>query len=269
MENKKIKVGIVGLGLIGSSLLKALSKKSEYELFCASNSSFKKALEYTKNASDDINIIKNCDIVFVCSEASKTLETLEKLDNILDENTVVCDVCSIKKELLNKKFNFNFILTHPMAGTEKSGFDAGFGELFEGNLWLIEKENDILENIISAVNAKKLLIDMSKHDFMCAQISHLPALLAYALFDSAQDSSKQIASSGFRDTTRLAMTNADLIVSMQTLNGENIDKALDLALEKLNNLKKLSLDEKIELFKSTALKRKQMYDDLGKNIFKI
>ena len=269
MENKKIKIGIVGLGLIGSSLLKALSKKSEYELFCVSNSSFEKALDFTKNASSDIEIVKNCDIVFVCCEASKTLETLDKLNNILDKNTVVADVCSIKKELLNKDFNFDFILSHPMAGTEKSGFDAGFGELFENNLWLIEKENDILNKIILSVGAKKLLIDMKDHDFMCAQISHLPALLSYALFDSAQDKSKQIASSGFRDTTRLAMTNENLLNSMYELNQENIEKALDLMLEKLNNLKKLSLDEKIELFKGTALKRKQMYDDLGKNIFKI
>ena len=65
------------------------------------------------------------------------------------------------------------------------------------------------------------------------------------------------------------MTNENLLNSMFELNQENIEKALDLMLEKLNNLKKLSLDEKIELFKGTALKRKQMYDDLGKNIFKI
>ncbi len=269
MKNKKIKIGIVGLGLIGSSLLKALSKMCEYELFCVSNSSFKKALDFTKNASSDIKIVKNCDIVFVCCEVSKTLEILNKLNNILNKNTVVADVCSIKKELLNKKFNFDFILSHPMAGTEKSGFDAGFEELFKDNLWLVEKENNILNKIILSVGAKKLLINMKDHDFMCAQISHLPAILSYALFDSAQDKSKQIASSGFRDTTRLAMTNENLLNSMYELNQENIEKALDLMLEKLNNLKKLSLDEKIELFKNTALKRKQMYDDLGKNIFKI
>lgn len=269
MKNKIIKLGIIGLGLIGSSILKGLYENKDFELFCVSNSSYKDALSYTKNSSDDINIIKNCDIVFVCSKVSDTLDILQKLDNILDENTTVCDVCSVKKELLGKKYNFNFILSHPMAGTEKSGFSAGFKELFEGNLWLVEKRNDTLSKVISSLKAKELLIDMKEHDFMCAQISHLPALLAYALFDCAKDSSKQIASSGFRDMTRLAMTNENLISSMYELNEENIARALDLALEKLNNLKKLSLDEKIELFKNVALKRKQMYDDLGKNIFKI
>ena len=79
------KVGIIGLGLIGASILKGLANTSSYELFCYSNSSHQKALEYCKNASDDINIISNCDIIFVCTKLSQTLENLEKLNSILDE----------------------------------------------------------------------------------------------------------------------------------------------------------------------------------------
>lgn len=260
-----IKVGIIGLGLIGASILKKLHNNQNYELFCYSNSSFKKALKYTKNASNDLNIISNCNIIFVCTSASKTLETLEKLNNLINKKTIVADVCSIKKELLNKSFNYNFILTHPMAGTEKSGFDAGKKDLFEDSKWLIEKENKILKQIILDLGAKPTKIDMSLHDELTAQISHFPTILSFLLFNSASDKAKKIASSGFRDTTRLAMTNEDLTLSMWKNNKKNILKAFNNLIAKLNSLKKMSDDEKIILFKELAQKRAKMYDNNGKN----
>lgn len=265
----KIKVGIIGLGLIGASILEALYEQEKYELFCQSNSSFKSALKYTKNASNDIRIVQGCDIVFVCTEISKTLDMLQKLDSFLDKKTLVVDVASTKKGLLNLSFNFDFILSHPMAGTEKSGFEAREKELFKGARWLIEKNNDTLEQVICDLGAIPLKINMEFHDFMAAQISHLPALLSFALFDSTKDESRQIASSGFRDTTRLAMTNSKLMLGMIKNNGENIDLALNLLIEKLNHLKKLSDSEKIKVFEEISNKRTAMYDNNGKNIFKI
>ena len=260
-----IKVGIIGLGLIGASILKGLYKNKAYELFCYSNSSYKKAKKYTKNASDELNIISKCDIIFVCTPASKTLETLKKLDGLIDKKTLVVDVCSIKKNLLNKTFNFNFILSHPMAGSEKSGFEASKANLFEGSKWLIEKENKISKKIILDLGAKPTKINMAKHDELTAQISHLPTILSFLLFNNASNEAKKIASSGFRDTTRLAITNADLALSMYKNNEKNILKAFNKLTDELGNLKKMSDDEKINLFKKLALKRAKMYDNNGKN----
>ena len=114
-----------------------------------------------------------------------------------------------------------------MAGSEKSGFSAGYAELFKGAKWLIEKNNSILEKIIEDLGAKSLIVDMKNHDYMCAQISHMPSILAYALFDITKDSSKQIASSGFRDMTRLAMSDIVLISDMYRYNKENVIRAFD------------------------------------------
>lgn len=263
------KVGIIGLGLIGASILKKLAVIDKYELFCCSNSSYRNALKYTKNASCDINITQGCDIIFVCCEVSKTLDVLKKLDKILPKKTIVVDVASIKSKLLNKKFNFNFILSHPMAGSEKSGFSSSCKNLFIDCRWLIEKENKLLKEIILNLGAKPIKINMKEHDKMCAQISHLPTILSFLLYESADISSKQIASSGFRDMTRLAMTNSDLALSMFNLNQKNILKAFDNLIKKLDDLKKMSDDEKIILFEKLANSRAKMYDDSGKNIFKI
>jgi len=256
------------LGLIGSSMLKKLSMLGDYQIFCYSKSSFKKAQEYTKNSSDNIEIVKDCHIVFVCSKLSETLSYLDKLNNILDKSTIVVDVASVKEENY-PKYNFDFILSHPMAGTEKSGFSAGYPELFKGSKWLIEKENDILNKIIFDLEAIPLKINMSKHNFLTAQISHLPTVLSFLLFDCTCDDSKMIAASGFRDTTRLAMTNYDLVESMFKNNNHNVLKAFDLLVEKMNFLKNLNEDERIKLFQDIAIKRVEMYDSDGKNVFKM
>ena len=264
----KVKIGIVGLGLIGTSLLKSLQGKN-YEFYCVSASSYKKATELSTVSSDDINIVKDCDIVFVCSTIEKTPETLDKLNKILAKNTVVADVASSKANLLNKKYNFNFILSHPMAGSEKSGFEAGDKDLFIGAKWLIEKDNDLLKKVIADTGAIPFKIDMKKHDKMCAQISHLPTLLSFLLFDITDNFAREIASSGFRDTTRLAMTNSHLINDMLKNNLENIEFYFDLMAKELNYLKNLSDNEKIKVFNAISLERAKMYDDNGKNIFKI
>ena len=262
-----IKVGIIGLGQIGSSILKTLYKNKEYELFCYSKSSFKKAKKYTKHANNDIKIIQTCDIIFVCCEIEKTLDVLDELNSFLPKKTIVADVSSIKKDLINKEYNFNFILTHPMAGVEKSGFDAGFDGLFKNCRWLIEKNNKVLNKIIKDLEAKPYKIDMLNHDKLCAQISHLPTILSFLLFDCATDEAKKIASSGFRDTTRLAITKENLALSMFNNNRENILNSFDCLINKLNCLKKMSDDEKINLFKAISQNRAKMYDKNGKNIF--
>ncbi len=271
-----IKIGIIGLGLIGASILKKLYNNCQYEIFCCSKSSFENALNYTKNSALNLEIVKGCDVVFVCSKISKTLEILEKLNSFLDKKTIVLDVSSIKKGLLNQKYNFNFVLSHPMAGSEKNGFEAGDVELFKGAKWLIDKKfsnesakSEIIEKIIKDLGAIPFWIDMKDHDNFCAQISHLPTILSFLLFDLATNEAKQIASSGFRDCTRLAMSESDMVLNMLNLNEENILNLFDKLQEKLIYLKNLSNSEKIKIFKEIAANRQKMYDVNGKNIFKI
>ncbi|MBR2068753.1 MAG: prephenate dehydrogenase/arogenate dehydrogenase family protein [Candidatus Gastranaerophilales bacterium] len=265
MEKNVQKVGVISLGLIGGSILKALCKK--YDLYCYSTSLAKEAFNYSENISDNLEIIKDCDIVFVCSPISKTLEMLEKLENIVRKDCIVLDCASVKKDFLNKKFNYNFIMSHPMAGREKTGFEASEEFLFKGAKWLVEKDNPLAKKIIEDTGANMVITDMNKHDYMCAMISHLPMFLAYGLFSCADDNSKYIASSGFRDMTRL-VSNPLMSADMLELNKDNIDNALNNMIEKLNYLKNLSYNEKIKIFKELSKERSKMYNEQGQNVFK-
>ena len=96
-----MKIGVVGLGLIGGSIFKALNTK--YDVVGVSSS------VQEKNVSKDYRTIKDCDIVFVCSPMNAVLEVLDRLDSILTSSTIVTDVCSLKGIVSNKKYNFKFI----------------------------------------------------------------------------------------------------------------------------------------------------------------
>jgi len=116
-----MKIGIVGLGLIGGSLFKVLSAK--YSVIGVSRS------VKGENITDDYNVLKTCDVVFVCTPMNITLEILDKLNKILSSKTIVTDVCSLKSFVSNKIYNFKFIPSHPMAGTEHKGWENSFAEI--------------------------------------------------------------------------------------------------------------------------------------------
>lgn len=268
-----VKIGIVSLGLIGGSILKVLSK-SGYEIFAQTRnpSAIEAAKTYTPNVSNDINIIKDCEVVFVCSPMSKTVEILDCLENIVSKDAIVADVCSLKSFVMQKQRPYTFIGTHPMAGTEHSGFDASFAELFEGAKWVItpsdnadQSKIDLLTAIIEKTGAQIILADPEEHDKAVALISHMPMLVAQALVKTAEPDSLavKLASSGFRDTTRLALSNTQMARDMAVMNSKNITEAL---LSLMENAKDLLSDNYYEEICAIKDFRSGMYDKNGHNI---
>ncbi len=255
-----MKIGIVGLGLIGGSIFKALSEF--HEVIGISNS--QKGLQ--KNITDDMTNLKNCDIVFVATPINKTLVVLEQLNKILDKNTVVSDVCSLKEFLIDKDYNFNFIPSHPMAGTEKSGFENSFKELFYGAKWVICKQPcpENLKKVIQQMNAEIIYASPKEHDEAAALISHMPMIIAQAIFKSAKgnDLALKLASSGFRDMTRLAISSEEMAQDMVNMNYNNIQNAILKLYASVGDL--IKNDYKNEICKIKK-ERMQMFKD-GKNI---
>lgn len=220
-----MKIGVVGLGLIGGSIFKDL-KKLGYEVVGVSQS------QRGEGIYKDYSVLKDCEIVFVCSAMNKTLGILDELESILSEDTIVTDVCSLKRFVCSKKRPYNFIPSHPMAGTEKQGFENSFEGMFKGAKWVItpinNKPADKLLNIIEQLGATLVTTTPDKHDEAVALISHMPMVIAQAIFKTAQDNelALKIASSGFRDMTRLAMSNVEMANDMVTMNSDNIEKSI-------------------------------------------
>ena len=227
-----MKIGVVGLGLIGGSIFKKLRTLGKYEVVGISR-------------EDDYTALRGCDIVFVCTPMSVTLEILDRLESFVDKETIVTDVCSLKGFVSKKSYKYHFIPSHPMAGTENSGWESSFPELFEGANWVITPLNDSindeqkeLETLIEELGANIVITTPEEHDKAAALISHMPLVIAQALCENIKDNqlAQTLASSGFRDTTRLALSNTHMAGDMVKLNRENIELAFDTLAESLKAL---------------------------------
>src|SRR5574344_595587 len=263
-----VKIGVVGLGLIGGSILKGLS---EFDVDVVAVTRTSETLEKAKGLASEtslsIEALEGCDIVFVATPMNQTEAVLDELEYILDEKTLVCDVCSLKRFLQGKNRLYKYVSTHPMAGSEHKGFDFSDGNLFRGSKWVITPNNcniSVLLKVIKTLGAEPVLATAERHDEVVALISHMPMVLSQALFKTAKDDelAMKLASSGFRDMTRLAMTNEEMASDMVNLNSDNIQKAILALYTHLGDLLKDDYRQKISEIKYA---REKMYQD-GKNI---
>jgi prephenate dehydrogenase len=222
-----MKIGIIGLGLIGGSLFKDLSK--DFDVIAVSQS------QNGDRIFKDYSVLKDRDIIFVCTAMNKTLAVLDELENILPTQAIVTDVCSLKQFVCQKQRPFQFIPSHPMAGTEHKGFENSFEGLFKGASWVVTNQFGIpqpevqkLLDIIDYLGAKPVFTSAREHDEAVALISHMPMVVAQALMLTAKDNplAIEIASSGFRDMTRLALSNEEMACDMVSMNHKNIEQAI-------------------------------------------
>ena len=223
-----MKIGIIGLGLIGGSLFKDLS--DVYDVVAVSQSQNGDRIFKT------FDVLKDRDIVFVCTAMNKTLKVLDELENILTPKTIVTDVCSLKQFVCQKQRPYNFIPSHPMAGTEHKGFEHSFKGLFKGAKWVLisatkqlrNKAIDPLIEIIEFVGAKPIFATAEAHDEAAAMISHMPMVLAQALVLATKNNplALEMAASGFRDMTRLALSNEEMACDMVNMNHKNIEQSI-------------------------------------------
>lgn len=222
-----MKIGIIGLGLIGGSLFKDLS--DNYDVVAVSQS------QSGDRIFKSYDILKDRDVVFVCTAMNKTIKVLDELENILKDEAIVTDVCSLKQFVCQKKRPYNFIPSHPMAGTEHKGFENSFKGLFKGAKWVVIGHSSQLSKgvkelikIIEFVGAKPIFTTAEEHDKAAAAISHMPMVLAQALVLSVKDNplALEMASSGFRDMTRLALSNEEMACDMVSMNHKNIEQSI-------------------------------------------
>lgn len=255
-----MKIGVIGLGLIGGSIFKDLLKLG-YDVVGVSQS------QSGNNIYKEYSVVKDCDLIFVCSAMNKTLGVLDELEKYLSSGNIVTDVCSLKGFVCKKQRPYIFIPSHPMAGTEHKGFESSLEGLFHGAKWVItpychsersEESQLLLEYIIKQLGATPVVTTPDKHDEAVALISHMPMVIAQAIFKTAQDNdlALQIAASGFRDMTRLAMSNTEMANDMVMMNSENIQNAILKLYKSVGDLTSSDYISKIEDIKR---KREEMF----------
>jgi len=283
-ELKIKKISIIGLGLIGGSIAKAL-QKSKYNFHV---SAFDRADTLSK-ALDDKTINKtlstveealNSDLIFLSLPVASAIEVFDQIAPKLKTNTILTDVCSVKnvfKERWDKiESNGSYIGGHPMTGKEKGGYENSDPLLFENSLYILTEErcnssffNDF-QKIISSFGSNILHIPAKQHDVIAASVSHLPQLVSVALVNAASLKTDNynfldLAAGGFRDMTRIASSDFSIWESIIANNKNQILTALDKFSYDLSLLIKQIKENNFEAIKSFFETARINRDEIPKN----
>ena len=273
MLDKSLQIGIVGLGLIGGSIAKNLSKKG-YKVYAndLSEESLKNALNEKKidGLLEDLDQNNPFILIFAIPVLSINKE-LKRNNELLSKALFITDCLSVKnplkKEIEDKKLNTeNFVLSHPIAGSEKSGYANSEENLFQDKIVVITKlsgtsqtTEDICNDFWSLLGAKTIQINSEDHDKYFAKTSHLPHLIAFALMSmisKSRETKKEIfTGGGLKDFTRIASSDPkmweDIFISNQ-INMLEVIKSFKSELDQLEKLIKESDSEKLNQFITSA-----------------
>ena len=254
---------IIGCGLIGSSILRACSKKKVVKnIFVKEKSKLNiKKLKRLKNKITIVNdleqIIPKMDLVIICTHMSEYEKIISSISKYLNAKTILTDVASSKEKIIkisNKKLKkgISWISSHPISGSEVSGPEHGSENLFN-NKWCIlikEKKTNIknlkmLSKFWKRLGSKIVVMDAKKHDLIFSLTSHLPHLIAYNLIKTATDFEKRrkynlinFSAGGLRDFSRIAASNEIMWRDIFFSNNNNLSRVIDLFISNLKSFKK-------------------------------
>ena len=282
------KITVIGCGLIGSSILRVVEKKNiakeinAYDKSKEVNSYLSKNFTF-KICNNITEAVNNADLVIISSPLSSYKEILSQIKSSLKNGSILTDTGSAKKEI-NKIVkesslsDVSWIASHPIAGTEYSGPESGFAELFE-NRWCIlsadenidKKEIEKLEKFWTDLGSKIKVMSFEHHDYVLSLTSHLPHAVAYSIVKTAisdddkfKDDIIQYSAGGLRDFTRIAASDPLMWKDIFIDNSENILKVLDNYSKNLDEIKSAikNKDSKklLDIFSSTKKVRKEIIE---------
>ncbi|APB33515.1 arogenate dehydrogenase [Gloeomargarita lithophora Alchichica-D10] len=239
-------IGIVGLGLIGGSL--ALDwRRAGHTITGVSRSGETVALAQERGVIDrgglEVSLLHPCEVVVLCVPLDRLVAMAIAVCPHLKPDAILTDVGSVKAPVVQAITPFwpGFIGGHPMAGTAEQGIQAAQPHLFRQRPYVLTptpqsdpRQLAQLQTLIQALGAQEFLCDPHAHDRAVAWISHLPIWVSAALLGAfAQEPdpqiyalAQQLASSGWRDTTRVGGGNPELGVCLVHYNRENILRGL-------------------------------------------
>ena len=250
---------IIGLGIIGSSI--ALSSKLKgikvYGIDLKksiSNKALKKEIvDEIIESIDDIDSNK-IDLIIISVPPKETLDLINQLEFLWNTNVTITETSSVKNHIKIENIS-NLVLSHPIAGSDKSGLDAADKNLFLNKKNVVcdpfNADKDHLERVEifwkDALQMRVSHMTVSEHDLIFAMTSHLPHLISYALIDSIRLSSSQVgdnAGGGLKEFLRLSGSNPQMWRDIFILNRVDLIKALAGVQVSLNNLLELITESK-------------------------
>jgi prephenate dehydrogenase len=237
-------VAIVGLGLMGGSLARALRSKN----------ACRRIMGITRNpvtreqaiaggilddASEDLGLASKADVIILATPVRTILEQLPQVGAVAHEGTIVMDLGSTKREVCQAMQGLpghvEPIGAHPMCGKETFGFDSSDADLYRNAMFILtplartsSSTVALAQSLAATLGARTMILDPARHDRIVAAISHMPFALAATLIATAEELARAdgatyaLAASGFRDTSRLAASDTTMMLDILLTNHENV-----------------------------------------------
>ncbi|HTT97625.1 MAG TPA: prephenate/arogenate dehydrogenase family protein [Rhizomicrobium sp.] len=226
------KVALIGIGLIGSSIAHGI-RRANLAGHVAGCAHTPEILQRAKNVgfadslhADAADAVRDADLVILAAPVGAFAEIAQEIGPALKQGAILTDVGSVKSAVLRDvgphvPNGVHFIPAHPIAGTEQSGPEAGFAELFDGRWCLLTPPENTdaaalekLKTFWARLGSKVEVMDAAHHDLVLAITSHVPHLIAYNIVGTADDLATvtqseviKFSAGGFRDFTRIAASD--------------------------------------------------------------
>ena len=252
-------VAFIGLGLIGGSIARRIKLASPDTVIMAYMRTRSKLEQAKADGVIDVILdgigeeLSQCDMIFLCTPVEYNEQYLEAIRPYLKKNAIITDVGSTKtaihEAVIKLDMESYFIGGHPMAGSEKTGYENSTDYLLENAYYVItptavstEENIERLRRIALMTGAIPLRLDYRQHDYAVAAISHLPHIIASSLVnlvhgeDGDDGVMKQIAAGGFKDITRIASSSPVMWEQICMTNTENISSLLESYIQMLQQI---------------------------------
>lgn len=275
-----MKIAIVGLGLIGGSLAKAIAKYTNHTVIGIDRNEdvLKQALDCGAiHESGTLASLEDADITIICIYMEQTISFIKENAQRFKKGSVVTDTCGVKQtvcaaaEPIAKLNGFHFIGGHPMAGKENFGFAYSEPDLFKNASYILtppdgaENEADILRTLAGQIGfARTVITTPQAHDKRIAFTSQIPHALAcaYVLIPEAREHSGFSAGS-YRDVSRVANINETLWTELFLANRENLNDELTALIENLTLIQNAMKTQNAEELKQTLKRGRLIKEEIG------
>ncbi len=259
-------IAFIGLGLIGGSIARAIRKTRPDIRIMAYMRSRSRLEQARKEGIVDVILdgidenLRECDLIFLCTPVEYNAGYLSAIRPYLKQGALITDVGSTKsgihEEIRRQGLEYCFVGGHPMAGSEKTGYENSTDHLLENAYYIVtppegknsSRPQDLSSNaerivaVAKTIGAIPLVLDYREHDKVVAAISHLPHLVASSLVnlikdhDTADGTMKQVAAGGFKDITRIASSSPEMWEQICMTNVDPISDILEAYIASLNKV---------------------------------
>ena len=254
-------IAFIGLGLIGGSIARGIKRQKPDTKILA----YMRTRSKLEQAKEDgiVDVILNgigealleCDVIFLCTPVEYNAKYLSEIRPFLKPGAIVTDVGSTKtdihEEVSHLGMEGQFVGGHPMAGSEKTGYENSTDHLLENAYYIITptaaSAGEATERIVAIAKMTgsiPIVLDCGEHDFVTAAISNLPHVIASSLVnlvknsDGEQGLMKRLAAGGFRDITRIASSSPEMWQQICTANSQNLSSILKRYIASLTEIQK-------------------------------